>query len=151
MSRLEMWFQKRWTGWMLSFSATYLNMVFLLLYRLELKSNGRGCISQLSHPNAVWQITNISVAFNNKHLLGRLSGSVGWASDFSSGHDLTVCGFKPHIGALCWQLRAWSLLWILCLPLSMPLPTCALSVCVSLSLSLPLPHSLSVSLSKINK
>ena len=23
--------------------------------------------------------------------------SVGWVSDFSSGHDLTVCGFKPHV------------------------------------------------------
>ena len=27
----------------------------------------------------------------------------------------------PH-QALCWQLRAWSLLWILCPPLSLPLP-----------------------------
>ena len=31
---------------------------------------------------------------------GRLGGSVGWASDFSSGHDLVVCGFEPRIG-LC--------------------------------------------------
>ena len=22
-------------------------------------------------------------------------GSVGWVSDFSSGHDLVVCGFEP--------------------------------------------------------
>ena len=28
--------------------------------------------------------------------------------------------------ALCWHLRAWSLLWILCLPLSLPSPTRAL-------------------------
>ena len=30
--------------------------------------------------------------------------------------------------ALCWHLRAWSLLRILCLPLSLPLPNCALSL-----------------------
>ena len=28
---------------------------------------------------------------------GRLGGPVGWASDFSSGHDLKVLGFKPHV------------------------------------------------------
>ena len=27
---------------------------------------------------------------------GHLGGSVGWASDFGSGQDLTVCEFKPH-------------------------------------------------------
>ena len=32
--------------------------------------------------------------------MGHLGGSVGLASDFSSGHDLAVCEFKPHIG-LC--------------------------------------------------
>ena len=30
-------------------------------------------------------------------LLGHLGGSVGWAPDFGSGHDLTVCEFEPHI------------------------------------------------------
>ena len=35
-----------------------------------------------------------------KILEGRLGGSVGWASDFGSGHDLTVREFKPHVG-LC--------------------------------------------------
>ena len=29
-----------------------------------------------------------------------MGGSVGWASDFGSGHDLTVHEFKPHVG-LC--------------------------------------------------
>ena len=32
--------------------------------------------------------------------MGRLGGSVGWAPDFSSGHDLTVREFKPRVG-LC--------------------------------------------------
>ena len=32
--------------------------------------------------------------------MGCLGGSVGWASNCGSGHDLTAPGFKPHIG-LC--------------------------------------------------
>ena len=32
--------------------------------------------------------------------VGRLGGSVGWASDFGSGHDLPVHGFEPRVG-LC--------------------------------------------------
>ena len=39
--------------------------------------------------------------------------------------------WAPH-QALCWQLRAWSLLQILCLPLSLPFP-CLCSVSLSLS------------------
>ena len=35
-----------------------------------------------------------------KSLLGCLGGSVGWASNFGSGHDLAVCEFEPHVG-LC--------------------------------------------------
>ena len=31
-------------------------------------------------------------------MLERLGGSVSWASDFSSGHDLAVREFEPHIG-----------------------------------------------------
>ena len=51
---------------------------------------------------------------------GRLDGSVGEASDsgFGSHHDLTVRELKPSV---------WSLLEILSLPLSAPLPL-ALSV-----------------------
>ena len=29
---------------------------------------------------------------------GRLGGSVGWASDFSSGRDLAVREFEPRVG-----------------------------------------------------
>ena len=55
-------------------------------------------------------------------LPGRPGGSVGWASDFRSGHGLAVREFEPRVG-LC----ADSLLRILWLPLSQ-----ALSVCLSL-------------------
>ena len=61
--------------------------------------------------------------------LGHLGGSVGGASNFSSGHDLAVHEFKPHVGLLCWQLRPWSLPQILWLPLSLPLShSCSVSL-----------------------
>ena len=50
------------------------------------------------------------VAISVKHL----------SFDFSSGHDLTVRGVEPHTG-LWADSSAQSLLWILCLPLCMPL------------------------------
>ena len=59
--------------------------------------------------------------------LGRLGGSVGWVSDFSSGHDLTVCGFEPRIG-----------LWA-----DSSEPGACLGFCVSLSISAPPPLTLS--------
>ena len=47
----------------------------------------------------------------------------------SWSHSLWVRA--PH-QALCWQFRAWSLLWILCLPVSLPLPrSCVLSLSLS--------------------
>ena len=63
---------------------------------------------------------------------GRLSGSVGWASDFGSGHDLTLCGFEPHIG-LCAESSE---------------PGACFGFCVSLSLCSSLAHTLSLSLSQ---
>ena len=69
-----------------------------------------------------------------------LRGAPGWLSRLgiwprprSWSHGSWVR--DPH-RALCWQLRAWSLLWILCFPLSLPLPY---------------SHSVSLCLSKINK
>ena len=64
---------------------------------------------------------------------GRLGGSVSWASDFGSGHDLAVCEFEPRIGLCAQSLEP-------------------VSDSVSPSLSAP-PYSLalSVSLSKINR
>ena len=67
-------------------------------------------------------------------MLGHLGGSVGWTSNFGSGHDLTVCKLEPHIGLCADWLRAWNLLRILC-------------VCVCVSLSAPPPLMLSPSLS----
>ena len=44
--------------------------------------------------------------------------------DFSLGYDLTVCAFEHTLGSV---LAAWSLLGILCLSLSLPLP-CSFSL-----------------------
>ena len=65
----------------------------------------------------------------------RLGGSVGWASDFRSGHDLAVDEFEPRVG-LCADGSE---------------PGACLRFCVSLSLPLPRSCSVSLSLSLKNK
>ena len=57
------------------------------------------------------------------------------ASDFGSGHDLTVRGFKPGIGLCADSLE----------------PGACFGFCVSFSLCSSPAHALSPSLSKINK
>ena len=74
---------------------------------------------------------NLHVMSHNNCNLGRLGGSIGEASDFGSGHDLTVCEFEPHVG--------------LCAHSSEPEKACfRISLCCSPT------YTLSVSLSKIN-
>ena len=68
-------------------------------------------------------------------MMGRLGGSVGWASDFYSGHDLPVHEFKPCVGLCADSLE----------------PGACFGFCVSLSLLLPDSCSLSLSLSLKNK
>ena len=70
-----------------------------------------------------------------KLVLGHLGGSVGWASDFSSGHDLTAREFEPHVG-LCANNSE---------------PGACFRFCVSLSLCPSPAHALSLSVSKIKK
>ena len=69
--------------------------------------------------------------------MGRLGGSVGGGSDFSSGHDLAVRGFESRVG-LCADGSE---------------PGACFKFCVSLSLCPSPAHarSLALSLSKINK
>ena len=59
---------------------------------------------------------------------GRLGGSVGWAADFGSGHDLSVCEFEPRVG--------------------LSEPGACFGFCVSLSLSDPPLFILRLSLSQ---
>ena len=63
---------------------------------------------------------------------GHLGGSVSWAFNFGSGHDLQVHEFKPHVG-LCADSSEPEACFRFCLPLSLPLP-CSCYVSVSLSL-----------------
>ena len=66
---------------------------------------------------------------------GRLGGSVGWASDFGSGHELTVGEFEPCIGLCADSLQ----------------PGACFKFYVSLSLCSSPTQALSLSPSKINK
>ena len=71
-----------------------------------------------------------------KERQGHLGGSVGfWVSDFSSGPDLTVREFEPHVG-LCADSSE---------------PGACFGFCVSLSFCPSPAHALSFSVSKINK
>ena len=63
-----------------------------------------------------------------------MPGWLSWLSTWlwlrSQSHGLWI---RVPCQALCWQLRAWSLLRILCVPLSLPLP-CSFSVSLCLSI-----------------
>ena len=61
---------------------------------------------------------------------GHLDGSVGWASDFGSGHDLMVCEFKPLDG-LCADSSEPGACFGFCVFLSLSPPP--LMLCLSLS------------------
>ena len=74
----------------------------------------------------------------SKHWMGRLGGSVNYASVFGSGHDLTVREFEPRIGLSAVRVQPAS--DPRSLPLSLPLPSLfpfSLSLSPCLSLSLP--------------
>ena len=99
---------------------------------------------KLDSPGPCWRYTGIMKGENlpekKKHWHkkneemrreGHLGGSVGWASDFSSGRDLMVYEFEPHV-RLCADssepgacLRFWVSL-SLC-----PFPACVQSLSVS--------------------
>ena len=64
---------------------------------------------------------------------GRLGGSLSWASDFGSGHDLTVHEFEPGI-RLCADSSEPGACFGFCVSLSLSAPP-LLMLCVSLSLN----------------
>ena len=87
----------------------------------------------LRHNSLCTRTISSSSFIKNVFPLGCLGGSVGWASGFGSGHDLTVRGFEPHVG-LCADSSE---------------PGACFRFCVSLSLCPSPAHALS--LSEINK
>ena len=93
--------------------------------------------------NLLEQLTELK---RNIYLLGHqfiikgITGAPGWLSRLSVQHQLRSWSCCFWVGAplqaLCWQLRAWSLFQILCLPLSLFLPhLSSLSLSLSLNLS----------------
>ena len=72
------------------------------------------------------------VLLENRNLLGRRGGSVGWVSNFGSGRALAVHGFEPRVGL-------WADSWE---------PGACFGFCVSLSLCPSPAHALSLSLSQ---
>ena len=60
-----------------------------------------------------------------------LGGSVGWATDFGSGHDLVVREFEPRVG-LCADSSAPGACFRFCVSLSL-CPSPAHALCLSVS------------------
>ena len=77
-------------------SSTGINVqLYLVAYDLWAQRRNIGVIGR-----KWWEIHECNSHVKDAKLLGHLGGSVSWASDFSSGHDLTVCEFEPRVG-LC--------------------------------------------------
>ena len=79
------------------------------------------------------EMSYVALSLVNKDLI---RGAPGWLSCLGVRLQLRSWSrglwvWTPH-QALCWRFRAWSLLRVVCLPLSLPLP-CLCSVCLSLS------------------
>ena len=69
----------------------------------------------------------------NSRALGRLGGSVGYATDFSSGRDLTVREFEPHVGLCADRSEPGAYFRFCVFPLSLPLPySHSVSLCLSI-------------------
>ena len=98
----------------------------VLGFRLSLCLSCEPAFARFSRSAALIHLTNTN--------RGRLGGSVGWASDVGSGHDLAVHGFEPRV-RLCADSSE---------------PGALLGFCVSLSLCPSPAHALSLSVSKIN-
>ena len=120
----------------------YLNINHNRLHLLSLKYLGLKCtLNTQAHydfggPQALLLSRVLaSIKQFNFIILGRLGGSVGWASDFGSGHDLTARGFEPRVG-LCTDSSE---------------PGACLGLCISVSLYPSSAPVLSLSVSKINK
>ena len=83
---------------------------------------GKGNCFQFGVPDLKSQLPLMPEFF---WLKSAFDGAPGWLSQLSVWLWLRSWSHSPWVQAPCqalwWQLRAWSLLWILCLPLSLPL------------------------------
>ena len=78
-----------------------------------------------------------------------LGGSVGWASDFSSGHDHMVCEFKPCMG-LCADSSEPRACFRFSVSCFLPVP-CLHFLCLCLSLSLSLSKIIIIVIKHLTK
>ena len=82
-------------------------------------------------PNVYELFSQLDIKFleSEDHSKGRMGGSEGWASDFSSGHDLAACGFEPRVGLSANGLEPGACFgFCVCVSLSLFLPARALSL-----------------------
>ena len=80
------------------------------------------------HPTTYIVTTKFFYWFRKLTWLGCLSGTVGWVSDFSSGHDLMVCEFEPR-ARLCADSSEPGAYFRFCVSFSQsPSPTLTLSL-----------------------
>ena len=87
---------------------------------------------QVNIPNLIPLLSHMLTLAGSK--ITRL-GAPGWLSQLGVRLQLRSWSHGPWVWAprraLCWQLRAWSLFQILCLPLSLTFPhSCSVSLCL---------------------
>ena len=105
-------------------------LIYIFLYLLSYTQKNMLNIRTTSNPNKKNKKINIKKKRKKEGVPGWLSRLSLWLRFRSWSHSLWV---RAPCRALCWQLRAWSLLQIRCLPLSLPLPcSCSVSLCLSI-------------------
>ena len=72
----------------------------MLLPRYREKNSQYFFLVQLYLVQCYWRCSEVEMIHDSfiNGLKGCLGGSAGYVSNFGSGQDLTVCGFKHHIG-----------------------------------------------------
>ena len=89
----------------------------------------------VKHSKVILYNGQAKMRYESPHLkINFKRGAPGWLSRLGVWLRLRSWSHSSWVRApsraLCWQLRAWSLLQILCLPLSLPLPcSCSVSLC----------------------
>ena len=111
------------------------SLIFLLSSHMcYLGNRNPTTLRQVTKP-LFWETVRLTAAIGHwywkYHVLGHLAGSVGWASDYSSGHDLMVCEFEPRV-RLCADSPEPGACLGFCVSLSLCYsPACILSLCLS--------------------
>ena len=114
-----------------------LHFGFVVFTFLEIIVCVASAVSESNWQDAAFMVTFIatvkilnSSAYILQKRMGRQGGSVGWANNFGSGHNLMVCELEPRVG-LCADSSEPGACFRFCVsPLSAP-PLLMLSLCLS--------------------